>query len=239
MPQFVITSSSIKDGLVAVEGKDFKHVKSLRISLNDEVVLLDEKAYQYIARLEKITKQKAIFRILNQFSSSHEPSGIILAQAIIKPHRMQLAIQKATELGVDEIIPFISQYTVVKINQEHFMDRYKKIIKEAVNQSMRAYIPKLHSPITFDKLITTIPESKKILFHYDPSAKPIQEFTETLKDNTPVTLIIGPEGGFSSEEIKYATQYNAVVASLGLNILRSETAAISAISITSFIRGLK
>lgn len=239
MPQFIISSSDIRDGLVVIEGENFNHVKSLRICINDKVILLDENAHQYVARLEKLFAHKAIFKILNQISSHQKLSGIILAQSIIKSNKMHLAIQKATELGVDTIIPFKSQYSVVKIDEAHFMNRYKKIIIEAVSQSMRQYIPQLLYPTTFKNLIASTTDKKKILFHYGNNIKPIQEFDETIKQEKNVILIVGPEGGFSEDEIQFAQQHDTIIASLGLNILRAETATISAISIISFIRSLK
>jgi 16S rRNA (uracil1498-N3)-methyltransferase len=239
MPQFIISSSSIKHGMVVINGKDYKHVKSLRISPDEQLILLDENANQYIATLVKIEGHQAIFRIIDHIQKKQKQSGIILAQSIIKYERMRIAIEKATELGVYGIIPFISRYTVAKGNYEYLINKYSKVIKEAVSQSMHQHIPKLYPVITYKELIVFMPDVKKVLFHYGKDVLPLQNLVDTLGKDKYIMLIIGPEGGFSNEEIEYAKLNNISIAGLGDNILRAETAAISAVSIVSFLRKQK
>ncbi len=237
MPQFVIASSDIDRERIVFSGTAYKHIRSLRISSQDIIELLDEHANRYTARLEEIKEHKAVFKIINRISLHKKQSGILLAQSVIKSEKMHIALQKATELGVDAIIPFISRYTVVKIKNENFINRYTKIIKEAVGQSMRRHIPILYNPTTYKELITSMPEVHKILFHYGPGIPPLHDFTGLIKQSEHILLIIGPEGGFSEDEIQYAINNDVTVAGLGDNVLRAETAAISAISIISFVRG--
>ncbi len=236
MPQFIIASSDIDQGTIVLKGNAYKHVRSLRISSHEIVILLDENENQYTARLEETMDHKAAFKIIDQVTMHKQQSGIILAQAVIKSEKMHIALQKATELGVDIIVPFISKYTIVKIKGENFINRCNKIIKEAVGQSMRRHIPQIYNPLTYKELITSMPEVRKILFHYGPGVKPLYKFINIIKQSERVMLIVGPEGGFSGDEIQYANDHNVAVAGLGDNVLRAETAAISAISIASFIK---
>ncbi|MCL4468867.1 MAG: RsmE family RNA methyltransferase, partial [Deltaproteobacteria bacterium] len=134
------------------------------------------------------------------------------------------------------IVPFMSRYTVVKIKDDNFIKRSKKIILEAVGQSMRQHIPELYNPTTYQELITSMPMVQKILFHYGPGIPPLHDFTGLLKQPERIMLIIGPEGGFSGDELQYANDHKVIVAGLGNNVLRAETAAIAAISIASFVR---
>lgn len=236
MPQFIISSSNIKDELVILDDKEYKHIKSLRISSREPVVLLDENSNQYIASLIKIKGHKAIFKIVDLVRKKQKHSGILLAQAIIKYERMRIAIEKATELGVDGIIPFVSVYTVIRVNNEHLSNKYRKVIEEAVRQSMRQHIPQLYPSTTYKELITSMPDVNKVLFHYGKDVPLINTMITTLENNKPLMLIIGPEGGFSEDEIQYARVNHVSIAGLGDNILRAETAAIAAISIASFLR---
>ena len=236
MPQFIIDSSDIEQEKIVFSGSAFKHVKSLRISYHETVTLLDEHANQYTARLAELGKHQAVFQIIQRIPVQKKRSGILLAQAVIKNEKMNMVLQKATELGVDGILPFISRYTVVKIKNENFIMRSNKIIQEAVGQSMRQHIPELFNPTTYQELITSMPMVRKILFHYGPGIPPLRDFTDLLKQPERIMLIIGPEGGFSGDELQYANDHKVVVAGLGNNVLRAETAAIAAICIASFVR---
>lgn len=147
-----------------------------------------------------------------------------------------MVLQKATELGVDGILPFVSRYTVVQLKNDSFIKRSNKIIREAVGQSMRQSMPHLYNPTTYEEIITSMPDVRKILFHYGPGTPPLHSFTDLLKPPDALMLIIGPEGGFSGDELQYAKDRKVVVAGLGDRVLRAETAAIAAISIASFLR---
>ena len=236
MPQFIIASSDIDQNRIIFSGSAFKHVRSLRISFHETVTLLDENANLYQARLTDLGKHSAVFQIIQRMPVQKKRSGILLAQAVIKNDRMNMVFQKATELGVDGILPFISRYTVVKIKKENFITRSNKIIQEAVGQSMRQHIPELFNPTTYQELIASMSGVQKILFHNGPGTPPLHDFTDLLKQPERIMLIIGPEGGFSNDELQYADDHKVVVAGLGNNVLRAETAAIAAISIASFIR---
>ena len=236
MPQFIIASSDIDGNKIVFSGTAYKHVKSLRISFNETVTLLDEHANQYKARLAELGKHQAVFQIIQRIPVRRKRSGILLAQAVIKNDKMNIVLQKATELGADGILPFISRYTVVKIKDENFITRSNKIIREAVGQSMRQHIPELYHPTTYQKLITSMPGVQKILFHNGPGTPSLHDFTDLLKQPERIMLIIGPEGGFSDDELRYADDHKVVIAGLGDMVLRAETAAIAAISIATFVR---
>lgn len=236
MPQFVISDTDIKDDRITISDDRYKHVKSLRINIGEGATFIDESGSTYAGVLEQLQKHKAVFKILKKTNTDGHGTGIILAQSIIKKDRMLFALQKATELGIDAIIPFTSRYTVVHVKDTNFMNRCNTVIKEAVSQSMRHSIPRLYSPAGYKELIKTMPDVYKILFHNGDDIKPFPAFTDMIKQSVKVMLIIGPEGGFSGDEIGYAREHNVSIAYLGKNILRAETAAIAAISIASFLR---
>ncbi len=236
MPQLIISDNDINNDYIVIEDAGYRHIKSLRIKIGEQIMFRSESGIGYVGILERLNKRKAIFKIRNIVKDDPDRSNIILAQSIIKKDKMRHALQKATELGVDTIIPFKSQYTIVKIKNTNFMSKYETIIKEGVGQSMRHSIPELHNPVSYEELIMSMPDVCKILFHYGDNVKPVAVFLEKIKQADRVMLIVGPEGGFSNEEIKLAQRYNVSIANLGSNIFRSETAAIVAIAIALFIR---
>ncbi len=236
MPQFIISDADIENDKITISGDRYRHVKSLRLKLGEQTLFINESGGTYVSVLEELQKRKAVFKILKQTTADSSGTGIILAQSVIKKDRMLFALQKATELGVDAIIPFTSRYTVVKIKDTNFMNRCDAVIKEAVGQSMRRRIPHLYGPLGYKELIQTMPDVYKILFHYGDNVEPFSTIQNMLKQASRVMLIIGPEGGFSADEIKYAREHDVYIANLGENILRAETAAIAAMSIVSFIR---
>ncbi len=237
MPQLIISAADIRDNSILIQDARFRHIKSLRIKPGEQLRFTDGRGTGYTGVLKQLSRHKAVFEILNTLDRDNERSGIILAQSITKKDRMSFAVQKATELGVDAVIPFTSRYTVVKVKEKNFSNRYESVINDAVSQCMRSVIPQFHEAVDYKNLIKGMPEVYKVLFHYGEAAGAISALFDTIKESRQVMLIIGPEGGFSGDEIEFALANNVPVARLGRNILRSETAAIAAISIVSFIRG--
>ncbi|MCL4479212.1 MAG: 16S rRNA (uracil(1498)-N(3))-methyltransferase [Deltaproteobacteria bacterium] len=238
MPQLIISSADINDQLVELKDSNYHHLKSLRFKINESVVLIDEHGNQYNGRIEKIKNNKAILRITDKITLTKNESGIILVQSIIKREKMLIALQKTTEIGVDEIIPLISQYTVVKIKNTNHMKRWQSAINDAVEQSMRNSIPMLHEPLTLKQLFKLFPDTTKLMFHNNVAYTPVDSCVDVIKSSRHLMLIIGPEGGFSEEEIKLALINHVNILHLGKNILRSETASIVAAGLISFIKGL-
>lgn len=236
MPQLIITSSDIDHDTIIAGDQLYRHLRSLRVRPRELVTLLDEQHTRYTARLEGFRGQSAVLKILSRSPVMDGHSGILLAQAVIRNENMHTALQKATELGVDALVPFISRYTSIKINSDHFLTRSRKIIREAVGQSMRGRIPELFNPVTYTELILSMPGIDKIVFHNSMDTPDLHDVAELVRRTERIMLVIGPEGGFSEDEILYARQHNAVIARLGDTILRAETAAIAAISIVSFLR---
>lgn len=192
----------------------------LKINIGEEVVLCDGKGKAVIASLKQIAKKNAEFAIIKVLPLKKEDKKIILCAAILKRDNFEWLLQKAVEVGVDEIVPLISQRTV-KIGSNE--KRWQKIIKEAAEQSERQVLPILKTTETFkDALKTT---NGRVLF-FDPIGISVDS---TKSKNTDLTVFIGPEGGWSEAEIKTAKDSGAEVVNLGESILRGETAGIVAV----------
>ena len=163
-----------------------------------------------------------IIKIIERYKNESEPiKKVKLYCAVLKKENFELVVQKATEAGVSEIIPIITERTV-KTNLN--IERLQKITKEAAEQSGRGIIPILHEPIKFEQAIEQAKKNNQKNILFDKSGIPLLTTNYLLL--TAVGIFVGPEGGFSESEVSFAKENGFQIASLGLLTLRAETAAI-------------
>jgi len=174
--------------------------------------------------VESIDRDRAVINVGEALPSRESPLAIHLAMAIIQLEKFELVLQKATELGVKTFIPLVTER--VELRPERYSgktERWNKIIFEAVKQCGRTVVPKIEAPATFDEVLKR--SGEKILFDADTPP------TANRQPPTDVTLLIGPEGGWSDEELRRARDHNVHLERLGPRRLRAETAAIAAVSV--------
>lgn len=206
-------------------------IRVLRMRPEDTFILFNGTGYEYECRIINSNKRKVQVKVLSSQSINREsPLKIHLYQAISKGERMEFAIQKAVELGVTQITPISTEHSVLKLDQtrlEKKHTQWKKIIVSACEQSGRNILPTLNPLSDFSQAVSTEAPNKLIL-HPTPQANPL-----TFSNNEPQSfhLYIGPEGGFSAPEIEQALNQGAIPWQLGCRILRTETAALTALSI--------
>ncbi|GAG08590.1 unnamed protein product, partial [marine sediment metagenome] len=152
---------------------------------------------------------------------------------------MEYLIQKVTELGIGAIHPFYSERTVIKLKPEQLknkMDRWMEIMKSACKQCGRVTLPTLNAPLPFEELINTVPNKKtlKVLLWEDEDKADLKRLLTSMSFEPHVFAIVGPEGGFTSNEVNLAKDAGFQIISLGNRILRAETAAVSLISIIQY-----
>lgn len=210
----------------------------LRLREGEEVIIGDGEMNEALGTVKKLAKDFAEVEITGTSENENEPeTKVTLYCAILKRENFELVVQKATEVGVSEIVPIITERTV-KLGLKE--DRLEKIIREAAEQSERGIVPKLHEPTKFeDALADAEKNDANWLFDFD--GQPISECT--LQENLPKKLgiFIGPEGGWEQDEINTAQEYDTgmnklAVVSLGKLTLRAETAAIIAVYIGTSLR---
>lgn len=192
----------------------------LKINIGEEVVVSDGKGKAVVATLKQIDKKSAEFVIVKFLPPKKDDKKVVLCAAILKRDNFEWLLQKAVEVGVNEIVPIISERTV-KIGSNE--KRWQKIIKEAAEQSERQILPVLHTTRSFKEALNI--KSGKVLF-FDPSG---ESLVGKITKDLDLAIFIGPEGGWSENEIKLAKDSGVVVASLGENVLRGETAGIVAV----------
>ena len=181
-----------------------------------------------------LEKDRVEVRFLNKVKESQKKNKIELAVCLVKKNPMEIILQKATELGVSKFIPIISERTEVK---ELNYDRAKKIVIEATEQSNQMFPPEILKAVKLKDFLKNLDQTTKLLFG-DVNSKDNLS-TENFKNLKSLTVLIGPEGDFSPSERKFILSFSQVVPfTISKNILRSDTAVISAISLVNFINNL-
>lgn len=238
MTRFFVTTEDISDNLINIYGDDANHIKNvLRLHEDDIITVCDTNSIEYECKIEDIGKHSVIAKIISKGESITEPSTkITLFQSLPKSDKIELIIQKCVELGVYKIIPVVSSRTIVKLNSNtnKKIERWNKISEAAAKQSRRGIIPLIDNIMDFK---TAVEYSK----NYDLSFMPYEleeknKLKSVLKDfkGNSMAVFIGPEGGFSIEEVELAKLYNIQTITLGKRILRTETAGLMVMSIAMY-----
>lgn len=237
-PRFFITPDQIAGTKIVITGDDLRHIRTvLRKETGDLLTLLDGRGMEYSARITESGRDSIVCEMVTQ--SKHELAGprITLGQGIAKSDKMDWIVQKATELGVSSIVPLVTERTIVKLrDEEKRIGRWQKICREAAMQSRRMNIPSLGPVLSFDGFLATLVPGPHSLFliPWEEGTRQIKEVLRSYPGSTDITVLIGPEGGFSLAEAKAAQDKGFHAVSLGRNILRTETAAIAALSMIGY-----
>jgi 16S rRNA (uracil1498-N3)-methyltransferase len=209
----------------------------LRAKVGQALVLFNGDGAEYTAHCVDVTKRKVIVCIDSKISLSVEsPLYIHLGQGISRGDRMEWVIQKAVELGVSELTPLITERCGIKLSSERWQkkhEQWQKIVISACEQCGRNVLPVLHYPLEFQQWINQSTEQLRLTLH------PRAESTFRHKRIPPkgVRLLIGPEGGFSDQEIYQTEESGFQTIQMGPRVLRTETAAVAAIAALQAIHG--
>ncbi len=237
MPRIIIPSVTLSPQKeVRISDKDAHYlINVLRLKKADLLHILDDRGNVHSAEIISINKKEVIAKIKGTEKVNTESSlKLILVQSILKGEKMDLVIQKATELGVKEIYPVISSRTIARSTEKY--ERWHKIAKESVRQCGRTEIPAIHKPILFEDFLRLMDERFKGFIFYEDSKKGLKEIIPAQRVSQ-IYCIMGPEGGFSPDEINMAASKGFIQAGLGPRILRAETATITALGLLQFIYG--
>ena len=214
----------------ALDDDAANHVgRVLRMPTGSELQLFNGDGYNYTAHISRSDKKRVFVIATAQLGNPVEsPLRIHLGQGISRGDRMDFAIQKAVELGVTEITPLFTERCGVKLDGERLAKRneqWQKIAISACEQSGRSIVPVVHPAISLDNWLAQSTKELKLTLH--PWAK---DTIKTLIPNTQIRLVIGPEGGFSEQEMTCTSAAGFCGIQLGPRVLRTETAALTAIS---------
>jgi 16S rRNA (uracil1498-N3)-methyltransferase len=233
-PRFFISSEQAAGSRITITGEDVRHIVSvLRMKPGETLLLCDGKGAEYTVKIVQAGKLEISTEIVSQSRRDIRSPLIILGQGLPKSDKMDFIVQKATELGVTEIIPLKTERTIVKVKDEgKRVVRWQKIAREAAMQSNRVDIPVIGEIASFKAFLRTLnPELRTLrLLPWEEGTQPIKEVLRAHVDVKKIIVLIGPEGGFSASEAEAAKEKGFHLVSLGLNILRTETAAVATLS---------
>ena len=242
MYRFFEEANNLKDDKIYIFDENYKHiVKVLRIDSKEEFeVVIDGQIY--LVKIEEDAQSYLVCQILARRKGDNEsPLKINLYQGLPKSDKLELIIQKTIEWGVFSITPFNSERTIVKWDQKKEkkkLKRYEEIAKAASKQAKRDLIARVNPVIDFKKMAEQIKGQPSILA-YELRGEDFKKVLVSLGEKSidEVNVIVGPEGGFSEEEVEILREAGAQVVNLGNRILRTETAAITLTSIIQYELG--
>jgi 16S rRNA (uracil1498-N3)-methyltransferase len=240
MKHTIIQRKNINNDRALITGSEARHVgRVLRLDVGDTINLLDEMGWGYRGVITSKKTQAIEVKILEKYPPQNESSiKVVLGQALPKARKMDFIMQKSTELGVDTIIPFFSTRTVPQLGggrQEKKGDRWGKIVFEATKQCGRTNIPQVEKIITFEEVIRKGDDnSLKIILWEDEKNYRLHNTLKNLQEYKNIIILVGPEGGFTENEVSAARKRGFLSVGLGNFILRTETAGIYLLSVLHY-----
>lgn len=212
--------------------------KVLRLRENDAVILFNGDGLDYTARIISVTRQEVLVLVgASADPETESPINVSLLQGICRNQRMDLLIQKSTELGVESILPILAERSVVKLTGERVekkLAHWRNIAISACEQSRRACIPDIRRPESLATVCERLDKTGTRLV-LDPAGDDIPE--ATIRSASSIALLVGPEGGLTDTERETASSAGFMRVRLGPRILRTETAPLAALSILQYLSG--
>ncbi|MBM2837782.1 MAG: hypothetical protein HW415_407 [Deltaproteobacteria bacterium] len=214
-------------------------IKGAEVRPGDQVVLFDGSGMEFEGRINGFSKDGVTVDITEGSEGDTEsPVEIILGQGIPKSDKMDLIVQKSTELGVSKIVPIYSERVVPKSFSSNKIERWQRIAVEACKQSGRVKVPVISEPVSFDLFVKDAePSSLKLIPWEGEKERCLKKILPVVLGNSKVIFIIGPEGGLTNSEIVIAKEYGFIPVSLGRRILRTETVPLALLSIVQYLYG--
>lgn len=237
MPVFFVTADQVRSGTVAISGSLCDHLRaSLRVRPGEQLWIGDEYRKRYLIEVTHVDRRVLRGSIVEErIGPAPSTPHLLIAQSILKGERMDWAIQKATELGADRIVPLVTEQTVVRPKQGRVgsqQERWQRIALESAQQSERWDVPAVDLPVSAVEFFAAADEAalKLILAERGPGES-LGSIPLPSSPGEAIAMAIGPEGGWREEELAGARAHNFLPVTLGARILRAETATLAALSI--------
>ena len=236
MPRFFV--SPVTSDTLCIDGENGRHIaRSLRMRPGETLTLSNGEGIDYLARILSIDGDAVETEILERTPNQTEPRAkLTLFMAMPKGDKMELIVQKATEIGVSVIQPILTERCISRPDEksmEKKRARYQKIALEAAGQSGRGKVPEIRKLLTLSEAVQVLPE-KSILF-YEKGGERLSKLITS--DDTDIGMFVGSEGVFSEEEAAFLVENGVVPATLGMRILRCETAPLCGMSVILSLTG--
>jgi 16S rRNA (uracil1498-N3)-methyltransferase len=244
MRNFFLGANAVLGDTVTVTGELYRHMaRVLRLKQGSEVKLTDDSGRQLCGVIEEVGAKSLTVRITaTESAPPEEEQGlrITLYQGLPKGEKLDLILQKCTELGVAEVVTFDAARSIVKLRGERSdsrLGRCEKIVQEAARQSGRRSVPRVTIGGSLDVVLREARHTVKLLLWEGEQTTRLRETFEAHKSPGSVAVVVGPEGGLSAEEVGQAIACGFTPVSLGRRILRTETAGLAMLSILQFYWG--
>ncbi len=241
MHTFYVPASQIFNNIATITGSEHHHLRNVLRTKSGEIVrIIDGEGNVYTAQILEAhdSRTSSESRILSHEFHADVSPKLILFQGLPKSDKMELILQKTTELGVTQIVPLHSEYALQKPSENRY-ERWHRVLISATKQSERAWLPELSRAQEFNASLAELDTFSRCLLlspHRDQKSD-VQHIQTVLREGPPpasVALFVGPEGGFTEQEITSAIESGCTLVTLGRNILRTETAAIVAVAVTAY-----
>ena len=213
-----ISEPVVRDNLVSIRDDEHRHLSVARAAVGEEIEIFDGHGNVFTAKISAVERRETQARVTGNCQVAADAHELILGQSLIRHAAFEFALEKAVEAGVTRIIPVIAARSNAKDAGRR--ERWQRIIVEAAKQSKRYHLPVLEEPVSFAKILDVEAPTKIVFSERNGS---------TLKGaikQSPVLYLIGPEGGWTDEELSSAQQQGFVLVGLGSTILKAETAAV-------------
>ncbi|MGF6990938.1 16S rRNA (uracil1498-N3)-methyltransferase [Lachnospiraceae bacterium PF1-21] len=241
MQHFFVNEEAIEGEVIRITGDDVKHISQvLRMKIGEEATVTDE-SFFYQGKIQTISKEEVLFQVVSKRQIDTElPVKITLFQGLPKQDKLEVIIQKSVELGVHQVVPVETKRVIVKLDEKKRLrrqERWQKVSESAAKQSGRGLIPEVTSPLSFKEAVQMASQLDTVLVPYEEAGdiRNTRAVLEQVHPGERLGVFIGPEGGFSREEIEVLEGEGAKVITLGKRILRTETAGPAVLSVLSYL----
>lgn len=239
MPKFFVDKSSVNEKNAMITGEDAQHIsKSLRMRVGESLTLCDCEGTDYHCVIDSFSEGTVYLSVIEVKATVSEPDcRVTLYQGYPKSDKLELITEKAVELGVTEIVPVLMSRSIARPDEKSAAKKSVRLQRhalEAAKQSGRGIIPQVSDMIGWNELLKRVKGHELTVTCYEAGGEPLRTFIGNAKD---IAIVIGPEGGISEKEIAELTEAGAKIVTLGKRILRTETAAIAAITAVMYETG--
>jgi 16S rRNA (uracil1498-N3)-methyltransferase len=242
MPRFFI--ENVSGDFITICGQDAAHItKSLRMKVGENLTVCGGQGLDFICEIAEISENLVQLRVVQTVTTDSEPSvKITLYQGYPKGDKLELIIEKSIELGVNKIVPVLMQRSVSRPDAKSAVkkhERHQKLALSAAKQCGRGIIPQVEQMINFSQMTARLPQHQAVIFFYECGGESLSSVISkvTAENLIDIAIVIGPEGGFDTNEAELLRNSGALTATLGKRILRTETAPIAAISAIMYATG--
>ena len=242
MRRFFVAPEAVQDDIVRFDAELARHMgKALRLTAGEQVTVSAGDGTAYLVELTEFQKDAVTGRILERMENLQETAiEVVLFQGMPKGDKLELIIQKCTELGVSAVVPVETSRSVVHLDSGKAakkLERWQKIAQEASQQSKRVQVPTVGPYYNWKQFLQHLSEQNglTIVFWEDEQTQSLKALLRSQAEKPQrINLVVGPEGGLSEEEVEQLRALGAVSASLGKRILRTETAGMAGISMVMY-----